>query len=522
MKFKGTGTLTRLGIAMQVILTTMLALVALLLVNWLVGRPGFRQRFDLTSSQTNTLSTASQGVLSRLDEVVNLDIFYRPVPGTTSAVLSRIHDRLSHTLVLLSHASSNIIVNYVDFTNQASLDARRRDLKLTGFENCVVVSKGERREVLYYTGEIAEIDLGRPTPQGFTPPKLITFRAESAIMQGILGVLKGSVPKVYFTRGHGELDLEDTQNGENVGKLRTLLTDDGFETDWWQFDIDGPVPSDCSALAILAPDSPFAEEEREAVETYLQGGGRLLVGAHNDPTGVFRSGLSEWMGEHGIEISNSIACRVQFREGRPVVGVQSNAALTIQPAWMDQHPITTPLREGSRVLRFLFSHRVRVTAQPKAGVNRPLLDSGPNSWLDVSRDGELNFQHDSESEEVGPHDLAVTSQYRPDPTAGPAPALEQETETRIAVIGSASPLCNTLIDYNSDFARNLFNWCVDREYRVSISPRNPDHRRLPVRRTNVLAQLKHVTLWGLPGGCFLLGLLTYYLRNRGSKQRRLA
>ena len=522
MRSRGTGTLTRLAIALQVGLTTLLALVALLLVNWLLGRPGFRQRIDMTLAGVNTLSTAALGVASRLAEPVTIDVFYRPLTGPLAGPMEEIHDRVLHTLVLMEHASPNIGVRVNDLADRAALDERRRELKLTGFDNCLVVSKGERREVLTYSSDVAEIDPGQPTPKGYTPPRLLTFRAEQAIVQGILGVLKGSVPKVYFTRGHGEPDLEDKENGENLGKLKGLLEEDGFQVGWWQFDVDGPLPADCAALAILAPDAPLSEVERDEIDGYLTRGGRLILAADNDPAGVTNSGLNEWLGEHGLEISTSIACRVQIREGRPVFGSKENAALTIQPNWMGQHPITTPLREGSRLLRMIFAHRVRVLVQPKAGVARELLNSGPDSWLDISRASGPNFRHDPDSEEVGPHSLAVSSQYRPDPLAGPAPALEEEPETRLLVLGTASPLCNALLDYNASFATNLFNWAVDREYRVSISPRNPDKRRLPVHRTDVLARLGRVTIWGLPGGCLALGLLTFFLRNRGGRPRRSA
>ena len=63
---------------------------------------------------------------------------------------------------------------------------------------------------------------------------------------------------------------------------------------------------------------------------------------------------------------------------------------------------------------------------------------------------------------------------------------------------------------------NLFNWLTDRDYRLSISTRNPDLRRLTpeaVPRVSLLA------LWILPGLALVLGVLTAFLRARGGPRR---
>ena len=58
----GQGRLARFGIGVQVALSGLLALAAVLMINWLAARPGVRQRFDLTATSQNTLSTATMGV----------------------------------------------------------------------------------------------------------------------------------------------------------------------------------------------------------------------------------------------------------------------------------------------------------------------------------------------------------------------------------------------------------------------------------------------------------------------------
>ena len=74
----GQGRASRYGIGVMVAVSSVLALVALLAVNWLAGRPGIRARWDLTRAEQNTLSTAAGGVVERLRDDVTIDILFRP------------------------------------------------------------------------------------------------------------------------------------------------------------------------------------------------------------------------------------------------------------------------------------------------------------------------------------------------------------------------------------------------------------------------------------------------------------
>ena len=91
----------------------------------------------------------------------------------------------------------------------------------------------------------------------------------------------------------------------------------------------------------------------------------------------------------------------------------------------------------------------------------------------------------------------------------------ERPESRIFAIGTADAFTNRLFDMNVDFLRNVFNWAASREYWVSISSRNPDRRILPLGTTDALAKLTRLALWGLPGLCLLLGIVTAWRRSVG-------
>ncbi|MDP6739100.1 MAG: hypothetical protein QF404_03695, partial [Planctomycetota bacterium] len=89
-------------------------------------------------------------------------------------------------------------------------------------------------------------------------------------------------------------------------------------------------------------------------------------------------------------------------------------------------------------------------------------------------------------------------------------------QARIVVLGSSMAFTNGAFRYNQDLLRNVFNWVLDREYRLSISARNPDVRLIPVDKRETALPLLSRLAWGyLPGLCLLLGVLVAFLRARG-------
>ena len=67
--------------------------------------------------------------------------------------------------------------------------------------------------------------------------------------------------------------------------------------------------------------------------------------------------------------------------------------------------------------------------------------------------------------------------------------------------------------FNESFARNAFNWVADREYRVSVAPRDPRMERVDGEAAVFVVQ---VALWGLPLLSLALAAVTAVLRRRGA------
>ena len=98
--------------------------------------------------------------------------------------------------------------------------------------------------------------------------------------------------------------------------------------------------------------------------------------------------------------------------------------------------------------------------------------------------------------------------------AGPAvdDAVTVRKDARVLAVGTPEVFCDMLFDTNRDFLLNAFNWAADREFRVSISTRDPERRGLALGEGNELLWIRRVLVIGLPLLCLLLGLLRWALR----------
>jgi len=517
------GRLSRLGIGSMVALSTLLALVVLVLVNWLLGRPGVRRRWDLTRSEQNTLSTAALGVVRNLPETVTVDVFFRPEEPPLTDVAMAAQERTRRLLATFRETSAGRIeVRDNDPRDAEAVQARTRELRLTGFENCIVLSAGERREVLSLRRDLASFDPGRPKPDP-RAPSITSFDAERAIVRGLLEVTAGDDRPVYFAVGHGELDVFG-EEGQGMGRLQSLLAGEGLVVNRWSPVEDGPLPADCACLSLVAPASGYDDATLEAIEAYVRRGGRLVVAPHPYDTELERSRLGELVERFGIEIQPGTVCQ-PFRDpttGGFGAGVRECAIFPVVPDNISAHPLLLPIKEARRSFLVSGSHPVRVVRQPEGGGTNSVLfrSVAQDCWVETQRSDRaepFDWTPTPDEPQGRRMDLAV---------AGNLPLLEAEVgalderpEGRLVVIGSSWAFTNTLFDYNADFLRNVYNWVLDREYRILISPKDPALVRFAPEDSERVARVSRLAWGWIPLVCVLLGLLTGFWRALGGPRK---
>jgi len=512
----GQGRLARLGIGAQVVVSGALALAAVLMVNWLAGRPGLRQRYDLTETSQNTLSTATMGVLRNLPGEVTVDTF---LPDIEYPILRQVSlmawERTTRLLGLYEDlAGEQLRVRHNDMGNTAAVQERMRELRLRGIEPCLVLSYEGAREVVLLNGDLATFDPGQPNPQlpNPRPPRILEYRGERSITQALLKVTRGEALSVYFTTGHNELELSDTGDF-GLDALDSMLMEEGLRVSRWNPNEDGSLPEDCACLVILDPEDALADETVEQVIEYVQGGGRLVVAPPSQDSALDRSRLAEVLEPFQLEVLPGMVCqpRAHPTTGRPVYGSQEVALFPISPNHMRRHPLVEPFRASGRRFYMNCAHPVRLSGQPSQGLSSPLFQSEVRAWVDAPP---YDFKPGPGEAQGRQFELAVASQFRPE-GLGTEGALQEQAQARVVLVGSSFAFTNVIFETNYDFIRNVFNWALDREYRLSMSPRDPDLRRWPEDKLDNLPALGRLAWLWIPALCFGLGVLFAYLRGRG-------
>lgn len=522
----GQGRASRYGIGVMVAVSSVLALVALLAVNWLAGRPGIRARWDLTRAEQNTLSTATRGVLDRLEEDVEIHVLFRPGSDPRiAAVVGAVQVRTNRMLALFRDSSRDRIeLIRHDLSDASTTMQVLNDLGLVGWENCIVVRSGQRREVLRLSGDLAVLDGGQPPPDP-RPASIISFDAESSIVTAILEVTSGDQLDVYFTVGLGEASIVD-DGPTGLSRLERLLAEQGLRVNRWNPVEDGALPEDCACLAIMAPRAQLSADVMDAVEAYVRKGGRLVVAPAPSDDALAASRIGELTERFGLEVLPGIVCQpvLNSQFGTLNVGLPEVSQFYINPARISQHPMLAPIRENARTFRVSGSHPVRRVRQPERGHAAMLFTSEHSppmtSWIELMRTGDTpwNWEPDPDEQQNRPVDLgaAVVLDAELDTPA----ALEERPEGRMVLLGSAVAFQNALADDNQDLLNNIFNWVLDREFRLLISPRDPHVVKFPPDAQDSVTAVNRIAFAWIPLSCVLAGVLTALLRARGGPDPR--
>jgi hypothetical protein len=517
------GGISRLVIGSQVLASVALALVALLLLNNWAGRPGIRLRKDMTAKEVNSLNVSTQHVLENLPTDVTVDVFFRGEQKPFTEVVAAAQSRTNRLLGFMkAMAPDRFSINRNDLRDVAATTQRTAMLRLRGLENCVVVHSEGKVEVVSLRGGLAKFDLGNPNPDNFRPPTILSFDGESAIVKAILSVTRGARPKLVFTTGHGELDPYG-DGPEALGALESLLRGDGFVINTWNPREEPEWPEDTMILAVVGPTDDMGDAAKAKIRTFVDGGGRLLMAPAADPNQLRSSNLAEWAKTFGVEITQGTVMEPfpdPLGTGALLTG-QRSIFFPIRTSEMKRHQIVQPFMDSDRSFAVSRSHAVRVERQPEqgTGMTMPLFSSaGSLSWLDTVP---LDYSHDPEMEPIRSYDLAAVSEYS-DLSQETSEFGSERTRSRIVFLGSSDLLVTALLETTGgqgssrDLALNMFNWLGSREWRVNISPKDPDLRLLGLAK---MSSLTRVVVWIIPGTFLLLGLLVAFLRSRGGPQR---
>ncbi len=241
-----------------------LCMVAVLLVGVQWTADEQRRVIDLTAESSLSLTSESIDIIERVDEPVSITAFLRPdEPGRDEAraVLDRYEDR-----------NRRIRASIVD------PDGAPGELRRLGVDPVfggVALEQGDEIEIV---------------------PAAI----EQDLTLGLARLLRGELPRVCVTTGHGELDTGSTlPNG--ASSIVGLLTDNGYEI----FAVDllaGASLDGCGAVLVLAPATSLGAAAVDALEAFVEDDGRVALFAEPG----FDTGLDALLATAGLRLLSGI------------------------------------------------------------------------------------------------------------------------------------------------------------------------------------------------------------------------
>lgn len=399
------------------------------------------QRWDLTSNRQFSLSDQTLRILEDLPQQVRVTAFYEDEPGSRQDV---------EDLLKEYEARSNGKVS-VEFVDPLKEPAKAQLAGIKELRTIVMVMSDRRQTV--------------------------KGSRESDLTTALLRLIDPTQKKIYFTTGHNERRL-DGFDPASYSQLKTSLESDNFIVETLFLASTNEVPADASVLVIAQPRNPLGEEEKQAIKTYLDGGGKLmLLTQPNLPPGQQQVPLSDLVSKWNIEIG-----------GAPVVETNPTLVLARNPYMpvvvkFPSHKIAEGL-EGAATFFPTTAHITVPKDTPRNTTITALLQTSDRSWAETDPQQLEQPRLDEEIDPKGPLTIGVAIEATPENAPVPMPdSDEQQKKTRVVIFGDADFVSNEISNIpvqssNRDLFLNAANWLAEQEQLVGIRPKQRDTRNV--------------------------------------------
>ena len=252
------------------------------------------------SQRTRSIITESSGSVSVTCFLPRDDVRFR-----TAGRLLRQLQREAESL-----GGARIALRFVD--PRWDLGAAERLVRNGVTGECLVFEKGRRRVILPFDEDCGE-------------------RACASAIRQISSPLQRR--NVYWTVGHGESSF-DSYDAFGMSDIARELYGEGFHNERIDLAAAQQIPGDCALILIAGAKDDFSRVEIGRLDSYLRGGGRLLVLVGSASSGGVTSLLPSW----GIRPSD-----VRIKDAKTLSGSD------VLVSDFADHPIAASLK-GSRIV----------------------------------------------------------------------------------------------------------------------------------------------------------------------------
>ena len=461
-------------------LMVVLVVGLLAMVNFLAKK--YQERWDLTSNKRYSLSDQTEKLVGGLETEVEV-IHFDKDPNASL-------DDLMKEYVALNPSA----LSYRKVDPQAEPGLARK-FEVNRFGEIVVVS-GEKRE----TVEAAQ---------------------EEDITNSILKVTREQDKVIYFTRGHNEADIENSQEERGYAAAKQAIENQNYRVESINLAEAGNIPQDCSALVIAGPAVALLPTETALIDGYVDAGGKVLLLLDPD----LDAGMEELLEKWKIGVEDDIV--VDSSGLGQLFGMGPAAPLVTS---YESHPITEALENTMTFFPEARSLKT-VDHENSSFRSRELLRTSERSWGEKNLvDGAAEYNPDVDIE--GPVVLGVVSTLSVGREAADSNGAEDDggedsdreesekdasfgAEARVVAIGDSDFANNAFLRHqrNGDLFLNAVSWLAEDEDLISVRPKDSENRSVQMTPADS-GTLFWVTMVLLPGAAMGLGVLVWSRRRK--------
>ena len=283
-------------------------------------------RVDMTDDKHYSLSEASIELLRKTEASIDITLFLQ---GDLNAGFERLQRATKETIEEMS-VHSDIQFSIEDVQSSYSKEEAER----MGMRPIVIHEREQDGKtaqttiypyaLIQYKGKKAVVTLLKNT-RGLSGEENLNASIEQmefAFMEALSLLLQTETPRIAIIEGHGEPDETHTYD------LMTALSR-YFQVDRGQISgidsiVDAHILDDYRAILILAPQTPFSDQERFIIDQYLMRGGSILWAINGirlseevlqqegfTPIIPLDLGLSEMFFRYGIRINPALVQDIQ-------------------------------------------------------------------------------------------------------------------------------------------------------------------------------------------------------------------
>ncbi|MEI8130809.1 MAG: Gldg family protein [Leptolinea sp.] len=323
----------------------------------------------------------------------------------------------------------------------------------------------------------------------------VTYADEKEISGAIIRLANPGKRNVYFLTGHGEYELEGTEQNK-YGLAKTALVGKNYTVQTLNLLNSPSIPEDALAIVIAGEKTALNEKEVALIKSYLEKG-KAIVWMKNPSveSGIISADdkfsaylKSDW----GITVDDDLV--IDPNMNPPTVTIADKYG---------NHPITNKLQ--GLVTLFPGARSVQYDEKNAKVVGYSLVSSSKTSWgeTDLANISNQQVSPDAQKDRIGPIDVAIA-------------AKNIETNGRLVIIGDAEfATDNNFTQYgNGTLLTNAIDWAAGQEDLLNLTPRENVQRVLvpPTVFTNGIILL--ITVFLVPGLILVAGIVTWIQRKK--------